>query len=146
MHDCGDTHVVALTADGGVVAWGTNTAGESHPPSGLADIRSVAAGAQSSAALRADGTVVCWGGVDKELAVPVGIIGVTCVDVRMNIVAVRAPPTGDFNFDAVVSGSDLTALLVEWATSLAKIADMTGDGLVNAADLAALLARWGTVP
>ncbi|MCB9738975.1 MAG: hypothetical protein H6747_06890, partial [Deltaproteobacteria bacterium] len=58
----GQSHLVALTATGSVVAWGSNADGESTVPTGLKDVVAVGAGITTSYALQADGTVVAWGG------------------------------------------------------------------------------------
>lgn len=69
----GDSHTLALRADGGVWAWGFNGSGqlgdgtttdrdEPAPVPGLADATQVAAGETVSVALRADGSVWTWGG------------------------------------------------------------------------------------
>jgi alpha-tubulin suppressor-like RCC1 family protein len=52
-------------ADGSVRAWGNNSANQAVVPAALTDVIAVAAGGQSSAALKSDGSVVVWG----ELAV-----------------------------------------------------------------------------
>jgi alpha-tubulin suppressor-like RCC1 family protein len=57
----GPNHHLALHADGTVVAWGCNEAGQTNVPSGLTKVVAVAAGEDHSLALRADGTVVGWG-------------------------------------------------------------------------------------
>ena len=68
----GDSHALALKADGTVVAWGTNSAGQlgdgtttaSTTPvtvSGLTGVTAIAAGDSISYALKVDGTVWAWG-------------------------------------------------------------------------------------
>jgi len=57
-------HSLALTANGAVVAWGSDNAGQASVPSGLSGIRAIAAGGYHSVALRANGTVVAWGQSD----------------------------------------------------------------------------------
>ena len=65
-------HVLALTGDGSVLAWGGGGSGElglgnatgalqARPVPGLADVVSVAAGENISAAATADGTAYVWG-------------------------------------------------------------------------------------
>jgi alpha-tubulin suppressor-like RCC1 family protein len=60
----GDYHVLALTTDGTVVAWGGNefNFGETNVPPGLTNVVSVAAGSTHSLALKNDGTLAAWGG------------------------------------------------------------------------------------
>jgi alpha-tubulin suppressor-like RCC1 family protein len=53
--------VVALTADGRVLAWGNNEHGQCDVPEGLNDVVQVVAGYRYSGALRADGEAVFWG-------------------------------------------------------------------------------------
>ncbi len=57
----GDGHVVALRADGSVVAWGENEFGQATVPPGLTNVTAIAAGYRHSVALNADGSVVAWG-------------------------------------------------------------------------------------
>ena len=57
----GPTHNLALRADGTVVAWGNNDAGQASPPSTLSGVVAVAVGEKHSLALRSDGSVVAWG-------------------------------------------------------------------------------------
>jgi hypothetical protein len=57
----GETHSLALKADGTVVAWGLNTDGETTVPTGLSEVVKLAAGDGFSLALKADGTVTSWG-------------------------------------------------------------------------------------
>ena len=54
-------HVLALTADGTVRAWGNNPFGEARVPKGLRDVIAVDAHFRRSVALKADGTVMEWG-------------------------------------------------------------------------------------
>ena len=57
----GEGHVLALKADGTVVAWGRNDEGQATVPEGLSNVIAIAAGQKHSLALKADGTVVAWG-------------------------------------------------------------------------------------
>ncbi|MFC4301973.1 S-layer homology domain-containing protein [Cohnella boryungensis] len=71
----GNSHSLALKADGTVVAWGGNNQSQSTVPAGLADVVSIAAGFEHSLALKADGTVVAWGyNVDGRSTVPAGLV------------------------------------------------------------------------
>jgi len=56
-----DRHAVALRADGSVVAWGDNSAGQRDIPPGITDAVAVAAGDRFTAVLRADGSCQSWG-------------------------------------------------------------------------------------
>ncbi|MCW1926478.1 S8 family serine peptidase [Luteolibacter arcticus] len=58
---CGSGHILAITAEGKVIAWGNNTYGECTVPADLTNVVQVAAGEDHSVALKADGTVVSWG-------------------------------------------------------------------------------------
>ena len=62
---------------GTVVAWGTNTLGQSSVPSGLNGVVGIAAGYLHSLALQQDGRVVAWGfNSDGQSSVPDGLTGV----------------------------------------------------------------------
>jgi alpha-tubulin suppressor-like RCC1 family protein len=55
----GDTHCLALRADGQVVAWGNQLA--TNVPAGLSNVVAIAAGSIHGLALKRDGTVSMWG-------------------------------------------------------------------------------------
>lgn len=57
----GDTHCLALKADGTVAAWGYNSWGQLDVPLNLRNVVGVAAGSTHSLALRNDGTLAAWG-------------------------------------------------------------------------------------
>ncbi|HLP77087.1 MAG TPA: immunoglobulin domain-containing protein, partial [Candidatus Paceibacterota bacterium] len=59
----GDTHCLALKADGTVVAWGYSSSGQTNVPPGLSNVVSIAAGSTHSLALRNNGTLSLWGRV-----------------------------------------------------------------------------------
>ena len=57
----GINHNVALRSNGTVVAWGSNSLGQTNVPVGLSNVVAVAAGLNHSLALLGDGTVTVWG-------------------------------------------------------------------------------------
>jgi len=57
----GGYHSLALRADGTVVAWGNDDAGQTEVPAGLDRVVGIAAGLYHNVALRADGTIRTWG-------------------------------------------------------------------------------------
>jgi hypothetical protein len=57
----GDSHSLALTADGRVESWGWDNFGQTEVPASATNVVAVAAGFQHSLALTAAGTVVAWG-------------------------------------------------------------------------------------
>ena len=57
----GGYHSVALRADGTLVAWGNNDAGQTDVPAGLDRVVGITAGLYHNVALRADGTIRTWG-------------------------------------------------------------------------------------
>ena len=69
-------HSLALKSDGAVVAWGSNSNGQladasgatvrltPTPVAGLTAVTAIAAGYNSSLALKSDGTIVAWGDID----------------------------------------------------------------------------------
>ena len=70
----GGAHSVALTANGTVIAWGSNAAGQTSVPIGLNNVVQIAAGQNHSLARKADGTIVTWGNTASGLGtVPAGM-------------------------------------------------------------------------
>ncbi len=57
----GGYHSLALRADGTVVAWGNNDAGQTEVPAGLDRVIGISAGLFHNVALRVDGTIQTWG-------------------------------------------------------------------------------------
>jgi alpha-tubulin suppressor-like RCC1 family protein len=69
---CGESHMLAITAAGTVVSWGSNLVGEvGHagelpaPVPGLKSVRSLSADVARSVATLADGTIMVWGNVPQ---------------------------------------------------------------------------------
>jgi alpha-tubulin suppressor-like RCC1 family protein len=76
----GGSHNLALKVDGTVVAWGSNTSGQTNVPAGLTDIVAVAAGSSHSLALKREGTVVAWGSnTSGQTNVPPGLTNVAAI-------------------------------------------------------------------
>jgi hypothetical protein len=57
----GDSHSLALQADGTVLAWGDNTYGQATPPTLATNVVGVSVGRWHSLALSGDGRVLAWG-------------------------------------------------------------------------------------
>ncbi|MCU6797875.1 DUF5011 domain-containing protein [Paenibacillus sp. WQ 127069] len=57
----GAAHSLALKSDGTLIAWGSNSQGQTSVPAGLNGVVAIAAGDFHSLALKSDGTVVAWG-------------------------------------------------------------------------------------
>lgn len=65
---------------GTVVAWGSNTLGQTNVPPDLTNVVAIAAGSVHSVALKSDGTVRAWGGGHRgETNVPSGLSNVVAV-------------------------------------------------------------------
>ena len=80
----GDSHSVAVRADGSVLAWGDNAHGQTNVPPGLSNAVTVSANGANTLALRADGTVVTWGcielgGMMVSSTMPSGVSNVVAV-------------------------------------------------------------------
>jgi alpha-tubulin suppressor-like RCC1 family protein len=76
----GDSHCLALSTYGTVVAWGLNDHGQRDVPAGLSDVIAIAAGEGHSLALRSNGTVVAWGDDSKgQSSVPAGLSDVVAI-------------------------------------------------------------------
>ena len=74
----GDSHVLALRADGTVVAWGDNSYGQLNLPGPLTNLTAIAASGGHCLALTRDGQVVGWGRNDAgQVTVPSGLGKVT---------------------------------------------------------------------
>jgi alpha-tubulin suppressor-like RCC1 family protein len=84
----GDSHSLALTAEGHVVGWGWNGQGQTDVPSGLSNVVEIAAGGGynggHSLALTAEGRVVAWGSywngsTGVPMTVPSGLSNVVAI-------------------------------------------------------------------
>jgi len=76
----GDSHNLALRADGTVVAWGDNVFGQTNVPAGLSNAVSVASKGYHDLALLANGTVVAWGyNYYGQSTVPAGLTNIVAV-------------------------------------------------------------------
>ena len=96
----GSSHNLALRADGTVVAWGSNSSGQTDVPAALAPpaggVVAVAVGGYHSLALRADGTVVGWGrNDDGQTTIPGSATNVVAIAAgHEHSLALRADDTG----------------------------------------------------
>jgi hypothetical protein len=84
----GTSHRMAIKADGTLVAWGSNSAGQTTIPAGLGPVKAIAAGGSTSSpafggfsvAVKQDGTVAAWGtNTYGQATVPAGLSDVTAV-------------------------------------------------------------------
>jgi hypothetical protein len=82
----GQSFSLALTSQGIVRAWGTNTHGETTVPSTAdKDITQIAAGDSHALALRADGTVIAWGdNTAGQTTIPAGVSDVIFITANAN--------------------------------------------------------------
>jgi len=89
----GNSHSLALKADGTVVAWGYNGYSQATVPSGLDNVVAVDAGGNFSVALKADGTVSVWGDASFT-TVPTGATNLVAIAAGANVcVALKADGT-----------------------------------------------------
>ncbi|MBI5684217.1 MAG: putative Ig domain-containing protein [Verrucomicrobia bacterium] len=127
-------------ADGEVVAWGSNSMGQTNMPTGLSGVAAIAAGWGHNLALKNDGTVVAWGyDAFGQTNVPAGLLGVTAIAAGVNhnmalkgdgtVVAWGDNGYGQTNVPAGLSG--VVAISGGYKHSMA----LKGDGTVVA---------WGT--
>jgi alpha-tubulin suppressor-like RCC1 family protein len=77
----GAYHSLALKSAGSVVAWGSNSNGQTNvPAAALSGVDAIAGGAYHSLALKSDGSVVAWGANgDGQINIPAGLSGVISV-------------------------------------------------------------------
>lgn len=69
----GESHSLALRADGTIVGWGLNSHGQTNRLPELTNVVAIAAGYDHNLALRGDGTVVAWGfGGNGQTTLPPG--------------------------------------------------------------------------
>jgi hypothetical protein len=102
----GDTHCLALKADGTVVAWGQDDQGQTNVPPDLTNVVSVAAGSAHSLALRSNGTIAMWGRV-----IPSGVTNVPTE--ATNVAALALGPGAQH---ALVLKADGTVL--DWGNNI----------------------------
>ncbi len=71
---------ITVTANAPVVAWGSNSFGQTTIPAGLSGVTAIAAGGYHTVALKNDGTVVAWGeNSTGATTIPAGLSGVTAI-------------------------------------------------------------------
>ena len=64
-------------ADGSLVAWGSNSSGQTNAAAGLTNLVAIAAGSSHNLALKEDGTVIAWGlNTSGQTNVPPGLTNV----------------------------------------------------------------------
>ena len=112
----GQSHAVALRADGTVVAWGDDEVGQISVPAGLTDVIALAAGDFHSLALKSDGTVIAWGDNEGgQCDVPAGLAEIAAVAAGTDhSVALKADGTvvgwGE-SFEGSIVPADLTSVI-----------------------------------
>lgn len=73
-------HMLALRSNGTVVAWGSNSDGQTNVPETLTSVIAIAAGKGHSVALKADGTVVAWGrNANEQCNIPATLFDVVSI-------------------------------------------------------------------
>ncbi len=129
-----ESHSLALKSDGTVVAWGSNSYGETTVPAGLNNVTAISAGVYHNLALKSDGTVVGWGfNGDGAATVPGGLTGVIAIAAGgWHSMALKSDGTvvawgrGVEGQTSVPAGlTDVTAIAAGWWHGLALKSDGT---------------------
>lgn len=77
---CGQNHSLALTGNGRIIAWGSDSVGQCDVPGDMTNAVAIAAGFECSLALTAQGNVRVWGdGPNYQTMVPKGLSNVVAV-------------------------------------------------------------------
>lgn len=75
--EAGTRHVLALKADGTVVAWGKNDVGQLNVPAGLVNVVKISTISFTNLAIRSDGTFVMWGNnLNHQMNIPAGVTNI----------------------------------------------------------------------
>ena len=131
----GQSHSLALSADGRVTGWGSSWSGQATPPVTLAPAAAIAAGGNHSLALQVDGTIAAWGRDDEAQCT-----GATSL---ANIAAIAA---GGFHSLALTGNGSVKAWGANWSgqtsvpTSLGGVVAIAAGG-----DFSVALKSDGTV-
>ena len=76
---------IPTPAQGWIVAWGDNSAGQTDVPAGLTNVVAIAGGGSHNLALQAGGTVTAWGGFGQAVTnVPAGVTNVMAIAGGLN--------------------------------------------------------------
>ena len=125
----GSYHFLALRNNGSVVAWGTNTFGQTNVPPNLNDVWKIAAGGHHSLALRSNGTVVVWGdmGVVPALSNIVSIAAASnhCLALTSDGMVVGWGSNSQGELDVPTSATNVVAIAAGGHASLALRSDGT---------------------
>ncbi|RDI19240.1 PKD domain-containing protein [Lentzea flaviverrucosa] len=118
--DAGLNHVLALKADGRVIAWGDNAFRQSDvPPQALSGVTAISAGGDHSLALKADGSVIAWGSNDGgESDVP--------DEAQHNVVAISAG-----SFDSMALNEDGRVIVWGPSSSLQPVPEAATSGVIG---------------
>jgi hypothetical protein len=127
----------------GLVAWGSNTYGQTNVPPNLTNVLAIGGGWHHSVALRGDGTVVAWGdNTYGQTNVPAGLSNVIAISSRSgdDVMALRADGT------VAVWGSNATGQtnVPAGLSNVVAVAIGGYDCLALKADGA--LVAWGQLP
>ncbi|MBB6636049.1 immunoglobulin-like domain-containing protein [Cohnella thailandensis] len=136
----GAYHSLALKSDGTVVAWGSNSAGQTDVPDELAGpgkAIDIAAAGNYSLALKSDGTVVAWGDNHNGVTdVPAGLTGVVAIAAGgAHVLALKSDGTvvawGSNTFGQSTVPAGLTGIVAVAAGEIHSLA-LKSDGTVVA--------------
>lgn len=133
----GGYHSLALTHDGHVRAWGSNSSGQTNVPASLSNVVAIAGGEAFSLALTGDGYVEAWGNNSSgQCSVPAGLSNVVAIAAgSLHGLAVKADGTvKGWGYNAAGQSTDQAGLsnVIQVAAGVTHSVALKKDGTVSA--------------